>query len=243
MRSLVEVMRIRLISSVVSLVAMIEVCVMFTEVPAHGIARVSSITSSMSVGSMSVGRVSLVIHWLRTWVRTRICARDLIISTSRHTARQPSSYRRRRYSWIGMRRTLSMISDSLQIIHFHLFMLNMMILYPPCLRLSPSRHWRELIFIHMHRRRLTRLLKRGGSRAAIGRRRSSGQRRCCGNRLSVPKIHRFWRWRLLIVWLLLRGVRILVSSAIVSRAAAVATTVAAAATAFAALVTAAEAAN
>lgn len=48
---------------------------------------------------------------------------------------------------------------------------------------------------------------------------------------------------MLIVWLLLRGVRVFVSSAIVSRTAAVATTVAAAATAFAALVAAAEAAD
>lgn len=86
MRSLVEVMRVCLIASVMSLIAVIEVGVMFTEVPAHGIAGMSTITS-MSIRSMSVGRVSLIIHWLRTWVRTGICTRDLIISPSRHTAR------------------------------------------------------------------------------------------------------------------------------------------------------------
>jgi hypothetical protein len=69
-----------------------------------------------------------------------------------------------------------MIPNTLQIIHFHLFMLDMMILYPSGLCISPSRHWRKLIFIHMRMRRLARLIKRGSSGTAICGRWSSGQR-------------------------------------------------------------------
>lgn len=172
---MVEVMRVRGIISVMSLVAVIEVRIMFTEVPVHSITGVSpTITSSISVRSVSVRRVSFIIHWLRTWVWTGICSGNLIISPSRHTARQPSSYRCRRNSWILMRRTPSMISDSMQIIHFDLFMLDIMILYPPGLCFSPSWHGRKLIFIYMHMRRLTRLLERSSSWAAICRRWPSG---------------------------------------------------------------------
>lgn len=67
-----------------------------------------------------------------------------------------------------------MISHSLQIIHFHLFMLNVVILYPSSLRLGPSRHGRKLIFIYMYMCGLARLFKRSSSRTAICGRWSSG---------------------------------------------------------------------
>lgn len=67
-----------------------------------------------------------------------------------------------------------MIPNSLQVIHLHLFMFDMMILYPSGLSLSPSRHWRELIFVYMHMRRLARLLERSSSGTTICGRWSSG---------------------------------------------------------------------
>jgi hypothetical protein len=109
----------------------------------------------------SVGRVSLVVHR----VRARIRAGHLGISTSRHSSSNTRGHRCRR-NGILVERTLGLIPDPGQIIHFHLLMLCMGILHPSCLRISPRRHWRELVFVDNSR--FARLIKgRGLRRAAV----------------------------------------------------------------------------
>lgn len=146
-----------------------------------------------------------------------------------------------------------MVSDPLQVVHLYGFMLlYTMIFHSSSLCIRPRRHGRKLIFIHMHMCRLTRLVEGGSGRATIGWRRScSRKRRCCGWwRLSISKIHRLGRRRLLIIRRLLRlmtiivrGIGIFTGSAIMSGSAAVTAAVAATTATFAALIAAAQAAN
>lgn len=90
---LVEIMRVRLIISIMSLVPGVKVSVTLTEASTHSSVVVSPISTSVSGGSMCIVRVSLVIQWLRAWVWTWICTRYLIISAARQTPRQTSGYR------------------------------------------------------------------------------------------------------------------------------------------------------